>query len=148
MNMKKLQLLLAISLIVNSLSFIKCSTENNLDTDTTKLDRLSFSHSTKGWELYSWPNGNTWNYSITEGTNRLKTYDEVTTNAAPVVGKDSLMMLLDKFPANEEIFWISEVWLDRIWGGNYGDLSLPDSNTIIEIENYCIHKELILSISD
>jgi hypothetical protein len=58
------------------------------------------------------------------------------------------MMLLDEFPAKEEIFWISEGWLERIWGGNYGNLSLPDSNTIIEIENYCIRKDLILSIID
>jgi len=145
--MKKLQFFFAISLIVSSFCFIKCSRENNHDTDPAKVDKFSILHSMKGWELYSWPDGNGWNYSILTGTNRLKTYSEVTTNNIVIVGKESLMMLLDKFPANEEIFWISEGWLDRTWGGNYENLSLPDSNTIIEIEDYCIRKGLVLTVN-
>jgi hypothetical protein len=54
--------------------------------------------------------------------------------------------LLNKLPSKEEIFWIGEGWLESIWGADYGNLSLPDIITILEIENYCSQKELILSI--
>jgi hypothetical protein len=96
--------------------------------------------------LYSWPNGNDWNYSILKGTNRLKTYNEVIKNKIIVLGIDSLKMLLDKFPKKEEIFWVGEGWLKRIWGTDYGNLSLPDSKIIDEIKNYCTQKELVLGI--
>ena len=83
--------------------------------NNSKLDTISFSHSMKGWELYSWPSESDWNYSILIGTNRNKTYQEVTTNKISVVGKDSLKILLDKFPANEQIFWIGKPSGDD-WG--------------------------------
>jgi hypothetical protein len=102
----------------------------------------------KGWELYSWPNGNDWNYSILIGTNRLKSYEEVTTNQIIVFGKDSLKLLIDKFPENEQLFWIGREWLERCWGSNYGDLSLPDENTINEIKEYCVQKKIVLGISN
>jgi hypothetical protein len=149
-KMKRLKIKITVLLILGSFSFINCSKEKNQEPDPVKLinlDTLSFSHSMKGWELYSWPNGNDWNYSILAGTNRLKTYDEVITNKIVVFGVDSLKMLLDKLPVNEEIFWISEGWLESIWGSGYGNLSLPDNNTINEIKNYCSQKELVLSIS-
>jgi hypothetical protein len=144
--MKKIQILIIVSLIVAYINFIKCSKENNADISLIKLDTLTFSHSMKGWELYSWPNGKNWNYSILIGTNRLKTFDEVTKNKIVVVGKDSLKMLLDKFPAKESIYWVDEEWLNVTWQDNYGNLSLPDINTINEIKNYCNQIELVLEV--
>jgi hypothetical protein len=128
---------------------MNCSKGKNQEPEPVKLinlDTVSFSHSMKGWELYSWPNGNDWNYSILPGTNRLKTYNEVIENKIIVLGKDSLKMLLDKFPKKEEIFWIGEGWLERIWGIDFGNLSLPESKIIDEITNYSNQKELILDI--
>jgi len=148
--MKRPQINIILLLMLAFISFINCSKEKNQEPEPVmliNLDTISFDHSMKGWELYSWPNGNDWNYSILTGTNRLKSYEEITGNKIIVCGKDSLKMLLDKFPVNEEIFWISEGWLDRIWGSNYGNLSLPDSNIIKEIKRYCIQKQLELSIS-
>lgn len=107
----------------------------------SKLDAISFLHSMKGWELYSWPNGNDWNYSILVGTNRAKTYSEVVTNKVAVIGKDSLKMLLDKFPASEEIFWTG-----KRSGDGWVNLSFPESKTVDEIKNYCIQKNLVLTV--
>lgn len=112
------------------------------------FDTVSFLPSMKGWELYSWPNGNDWNYSILGGTNRTKSYKEVTTNTFIVAGKDSLKMLLDKIPDNEFIFWAGTGWLENCWSGDYGNFSLPDSNTVNEIKEYCIQKKLNLTIND
>jgi hypothetical protein len=139
------------SLISSSFALIRCSKGNNNEIQPVDLinpDTIAFYHSMKGWELYSWPNGNNWNYSILVGTNRTKTYDEVTTNKIIVFGKDSLKMLLDKFPENEYIFWIGKGWLESCWNGNYGNLSLPDNKTINEIKEYCASKKLVLGITD
>ncbi len=146
--MKKAQTAFCISLIVASFLFTTCSKENNQGNNTSKLDTLTISHSMKGWELYSWPNGNDWNYSFLEGTNRVKTYKEVTENKIVFTGIDSLRMVLDKFPAKEYIFWIGRGWLSDIWHENYGNLSLPDSNTVNEIKSYCIKRDLILVVNE
>jgi len=149
--MKNLQILIIFSLILVSSTLIKCSKGNNNEmhpVDLINPDTISFYHSLKGWELYSWPNGNNWNYSILAGTNRTKSYNEVTTNKIVVFGLDSLKMLLDKFPEGEYIFWIGKEWLERCWESNYGDLSLPDNKTINELKEYCTDKKLVLGISD
>jgi len=149
--MKKINILLVVTLIITSISFIRCSNEIDREfvpVDDLDLDELSFTHSMKGWELYSWPNGNDWNYSILIGTNRLKTYDEVTTNKIIVFGKESLKMVLDKLPEGEYISWIGKEWLDNNWRTNYGSLSLPDNNTINEVKNHCVQKKLLLDVID
>lgn len=148
--MKNLQLLIIVTIIVTSFNFIKCSKETEQvrsPVNEINLDTLLFNHSMKGWELYSWPNGSDWNYSILVGTNRIKSYEEVTSNEITVFGMDSLKMLLDKFPENENIFWIGKGWLERCWGINYGNLTLPDNKTINEIKDYCMQKKLLLNIS-
>lgn len=109
--------------------------------NNSKLDNISFTHSMKGWELYSWPSESDWNYSILIGTNRNKTYQEVITNKISVVGKDSLKIMLDKFPANEEIVWI---WKPS--GDDWGNISLPDDPTINEIKDYCTQKKLVITV--
>ena len=112
------------------------------------LDTLTFPHSMKGWELYSWPRGDDWNYSILIGTDRLKSYEEVTTNDVIVTGKDSLKIVLDKFLKNELIIWIGRGWLERCWGDNIHDLTLPPQGTIDEIKEYCKNNYLTLEITD
>jgi len=86
--------------------------------------------------------------TILAGTNRVKTYEEVKSNRITVTGTDSLKMLLDRFPENEDIFWIGERWLKNCWHGFYGNLSLPAAETINEIRNYCLQKNLVLNISN
>lgn len=108
----------------------------------SKLDAITFAPSMKGWELYSWANGNDWKYSILMGTNRNKTYSEVIANEIAVTGKDSLKMLLDKFPAKEDIFWRGK------GTGEWANLSFPDQNIISEIKNYCQQKELNLQVME
>lgn len=138
-------------LLVVSVNFVHCSKEAQQQPSAVNkinLDSISFSHLMKGWELYSWPNGNDWNYSILLGTNRAKSYLEVTTNQLVVYGKDSLKMLLDKFPAGEYLFWAGKGWLGNSWSDNFGYLALPDNATKLEIENYCIQRKIVLSIAN
>jgi hypothetical protein len=130
---------------------ISCSKDNTQKADTynaSRIDTMVFLHSIKGWELYSWPQGNSWIYSIIIGTNRIKTYNEVTSNTIKVSGKDSLRLLLNKFPEDEYLLWIGEGWLSNCWNSNSGDLSLPPDDTLNEIKQYCIEKDLILLITE
>jgi hypothetical protein len=148
--MNNLRIIIIFSLIVTSFGFMKCSKEvirESTPVIKINLDSISFQHSMKGWELYSWPNGKDWNYSILIGTNRIKSYEEVTTNQIIVFGKDSLKMLLARIPENEYIFWVGKEWLGKSWGSNFGTLSLPDNKTVNEIKEYCIQKKLVLSVS-
>ena len=147
--MKNKWVFLNISLMVIFLSFTRCSKEHEPEMQPVtefSLDTISFEPSMKGWELYSWPNGNDLNFSILPGTNRLKSYTEVTGNRIVVLGIDSLKMLLDKIPEGEHIFWIGRQWLSRCWGSDYGNLCLPDSRTISEIQAYCDQKNLELVV--
>jgi hypothetical protein len=50
-------------------------------------------------------------------------------------------MIVHKFPAKEEI-----IWIDKRTGADWEILSLPDTQTIDEIKNYCTQKELILNV--
>jgi hypothetical protein len=82
------------------------------------------------------------------GTNVLKTYATVTQQPIRVTGTDSLKMLLSRLPAGEEVFWIGEGWLERIWTDGYYYLSLPDQTIIEDITTYCDQHGLILMISN
>jgi len=149
--MKKAAFAGVIILTVIMIFLFRCTSDQEADKNTSgriNIDTLTFAHSMKGWELYSWPVRDEWDYSILVGTNRIKSYDEVTNNKIIVTGKDSLKMVLNKFPENENIFWIGRGWLESCWGGNYGDLSLPDTVIINEIKAYCVQRKLVLYVSD
>ena len=66
------------------------------------------SASMKGYELYSWKIKGHWYYSLLPGTNRIKTYEEIT--ASDVVKRDAagLKSELQKLPKGEEVFWMSD----------------------------------------
>jgi hypothetical protein len=112
------------------------------------INSLAFEYAMKGWELYSWLNGDDWNYSILIGTNRLKSYEEVVNNEIVVTGKDLLKLVLDRFPAGETITWIGRGWLERCWDDDYKNLSLPPQEIIDEITQHCIEHSLILIVTD
>ena len=153
--MKTKQLIILLT-SVSLLLFIACTKDNKEEKSEPKsyLDTLKIPHEMKGYEMYSWPEGNDWYFSIIVGTNRIKTYEEVISNNATglhlitVTGLDSLKLVLAKFPEEEYITWIGEGWLQRCWGGNYGNLRLPPQNYIDEITQFCTQKKLNLQVTD
>ena len=107
---------------------------------------IHFDHSMKGWELYSWPNGNDWNFSVVVGTNILKSYIQVTEAPVAVTGIESLKKVLEHMPESEEIVWIGEGWLSQIWTDDYRDLMLPDEEVILAVNQFCQENGLLLTI--
>jgi len=140
----KATLFITILLVVGLISCKKSNNTINRE-NSSLLDTVTFSHSMKGWELYSWPTGNDWTYSILMGTNRGKSLEEVTANTIKVVGKDNLKILLTKFPPNENILWAGNGWLANTMG-DHSSLTLPDSDIVNEIKVFCIQKGLELIV--
>jgi len=64
--------------------------------------------SMKGYELYSWKLKGHWYYSLLPGTNRLKSYDEITAPGAVTRDAAGLRSALQKLPRGEEVFWMSD----------------------------------------
>lgn len=71
--------------------------------------------SMKGYELYSWQTDSGWVYTLTTGTNRNKSFEEITAPGnltdgdglikVTVVSIEDLMILLKRLPSGEEVFW-------------------------------------------
>ena len=121
------------------------------------LISLQINTSMKGWELYSWPQKeqgcNNWNYAILPSTNRLKSYNEVTSDTVllKVIGNEQLKLLLNKFPKNENIFWMGEKWLSQSWGLSnisYQNLKLPSSRATEAIKQHALMLQLNLTIDE
>jgi hypothetical protein len=93
--------------------------------------------SMKGYELYSWPVRGEWHFALVAGTNRIKTYDEISSPEVSVRGLDSLKAELDQLPSGEQVLWLT----DRV-----PNVRLPPSGMIDEISTYCGQRGITLEI--
>ncbi len=94
-------------------------------------------HSMKGYELYSWKTRGQWYFSLVIGTNRQKTYREVTSAKARVKGIAGLKRKLDLLSRGEEIFWSTHL-MRR--------MTLPPRDMINEVVDYCRERGLVLRV--
>src|SRR5262245_58053601 len=95
-----------------------------------------FGESMKGYELYSWQDGNQWKFSLLVGTNREKTLDEIKSAEVVLSSVDELQSKLEEIPANQYITWSSKE-----------SLSFQPNAIIQQIEQICKAKGLILTIA-
>lgn len=115
------------------------------------IDALTVKTSMKGWELYSWPEKNVWKFAFLTGTNRIKSLEEVTTEAGDmllirVTGIDSVKLVLNKFPPGESITMIGEGWLQNAWKEqSYGVLQLPSQSVVNEIKAFGNQKYITIN---
>jgi hypothetical protein len=121
--------------------------------DTQPTPTLSpLPHAMKGYELYSWPVGDDWHFTLMTGTNRLKTLEEITTGGdmvdpegwvkISVVGLTELKETLSRLPRGEQIFWVGG------WYLFFDKLVLPPQEIIQEVEAYCRQLGLELLVSE
>jgi hypothetical protein len=96
-----------------------------------------FPHSMKGYELYSWKTRGQWYFSLVTGTNRQKTYLEVTSAKARVKGIEGLKRKLDLLSRGEEISWSTHL-MRR--------MALPPRDIINEVVDYCRERGLVLRV--
>ena len=96
-------------------------------------------HSMKGYELYSWKVKGRWHYSIHAGTNRAKSYEEITSSGAERIGIEAIKEELKKLPKGEEVFWRSAAHpgVEKPRSKGSPILELPSRNRIKHIRAYC-----------
>jgi hypothetical protein len=121
-----LSLLLVIPL---ALLFSSCGT-------VAQPDATPLPESMKGYELYSWQEGNQWKFSILVGTNREKTLNEIKSTDTILPDVDALISTLEKVPSGQYVTWSSRE-----------TLSLPPDNIIKQVKQICKDEGLILNIA-
>ena len=103
---------------------------------TPQPDAIPLPESMKGYELYSWQEGNQWKFSILVGTNREKTLDEIKSTDTILPDVDALISTLEKVPSGQYVTWSSRE-----------TLSLPPENIIKQVKQICKDEGLILNIA-
>ena len=102
-------------------------------------------HQMKGYELYSWQSGNTWNFVLITGTDRTKTVEEITTGSdtttdswvkVSAVGTDGINSQLRRLPTGESVAWIGAETRQQ-WSAPAGPLALPPVTIVDAVTAVC-----------
>jgi hypothetical protein len=105
--------------------------------------------SMKGYELYSWKIKGHWYYSLLPGTNRSKSYEEIT--APSVVRRDAagLKAELQKLLRGEEVFWMSgaPAGANKSPTGQLLNVKHPSRNRIKGVKAICENLGIKLRLS-
>lgn len=120
-------------------------------TDLSEL-RLSF----KGYELYSWQDGEEWHFTLITGTNRTKTLDEiiaVDTGEAEtglvrihVIGVDAIKEVLGMLPEGESVFWLGGAQVDQTDHGGIV-FSFPSQSDIDAVTSFAVDAGLKMMVA-
>jgi hypothetical protein len=92
--------------------------------------------SMKGYELYSWQEGDQWRFSLLAGTNREKTIDEIKSPSAVLLDMYAVIAVLEKVPSGQYVTWSSRE-----------ALPFPPDSIIGQIEKACKDQGLIFNIA-
>ncbi|MHB8894263.1 MAG: hypothetical protein ACYC99_03675 [Candidatus Geothermincolia bacterium] len=93
------------------------------------------SGSMKGYELYSWSANGQWSFAVLPGTNRIKTFAEI--SGSGVQGVERIEMLLRGVPKGSPVIWTTR---------DIKGLAMPPKETIAAIKSYCAGKGINLSV--
>lgn len=134
-----------------------CAGQSAAPEEPTAAPLDPLPRSMKGYELYSWPTGEGWAFTLITGTNRNKTYEEVTTGEAQVErggwvkltveGVEALKAVLARLPEDTPVFWVgaaSPIMGEQAAGH---ELALPDAATLDEVEKHCRELGLDLHVA-
>ncbi len=121
------------------------------ETPVTLIDVLP--KSMKGYELYSWYEGEDWHFTLITGTNRNKTFEEITSTinivkgwvSVHIIGTEALKSVLSKIPEGEFVFWSAGIGLTDT-SEHAINLTIPDKSIIDEITGYAKYCGLDLNI--
>ncbi len=103
--------------------------------------------SMKGYELYSWPAEQDWNFALMVGTNRIKTLEEITSPQSTLHGVEALKTTLRALPAKEQVFWMGAHWLEQSQAAS-GSIAIPPSPIRDEITTFCSQLGIKLTVDD
>jgi hypothetical protein len=92
--------------------------------------------SMKGYELYSWQEGEQWYFSVLVGTNREKTLEEIQAPDVTLKDLDALKLALGKIQSGQYIGWSTREGLD-----------FPPDAMVREVQKICKDRGLELNIA-
>jgi len=141
-------------LFVIGIFFFNDCGNSDTPSDNKRIVENPLPHSMKGYELYSWSVDNLWYFTLITGTNRLKTYEEITTVEntednegwvkITVKNTAALKELLERLLSGENVLWIGDNRVSA--AGDNPDFSLPSQSIVQEIETYCMELGVELSV--
>ena len=121
---------------------------------TTDISVSPLPSSFKGYELYSWPVGDDWNFTLITGTNRTKTLVEITSQEIifeqdgwvkiTVLGIHELLLVLDRLPSSEQIFWLDGTRLEI--SQESSTITFPPEDVVEQVRQFSHQKGLDLQI--
>lgn len=143
-------------LCIAALVLIGCDPEHETSQPLATGPSVS-PHSMKGYELYSWQEGQEWHFTLITGTNRLKSYQEIVSAENVVTetgwaklsvqGTDDLGTVLNRLPEGETVTWKSGRGLEGI-GAPGRTLRLPGTQLIEEVNRYCRRSGVRLQVAN
>ena len=108
----------------------------------------------KGYELYSWSVGDDWYFTLITGTNRNKTLAEITSQESifeqdgrvkiTVLGIHELLLVLDRLPSSEQIFWLDGKRLDV--SEDISKIVIPPGDVVDQVLKHSSQRGLELEI--
>lgn len=115
----------------------------------------SLPKSMKGYELYSWQNGNDWNFTLITATNRSKAFDEIISSEnmltsdgfvkLSVTGINEIKKVIALLPEGEQIYWAGMDLTGQVPGGTIY-LTFPPQQVIDDLTAYCRQYKITLQI--
>lgn len=124
---------------------------------TSSAYPLPLPHSMKGYDLYSWKDGQEWYFTLITGTNRVKRYEEIVSIDSVVTGTgwvkrtghgtENLESMLSQLPEGESVTWIGDRWLERA-GAPVGKIRLPGPDVMDKIQSHCRRLAIQLQVTD
>ena len=126
-------------------------------TPMSTLDLAQFPNplpdSMKGYELVSWQTDETWYFTLVTGTNREKTFDELTQPDSQVTddgyvkitvaGVDQIKEVLARLPANSEVLWSGMDLAGQVPEGMLY-FTYPEAQVIEDLIAYCAQLNITL----
>lgn len=107
--------------------------------------------SLKGYELYSWQEGDDWHFTLVTGTNRNKTVAEILSREPLVTGDgwvhihatgvDELKGTLSRIPAGEFVMWFSQ-----FYGEGGESITLPPQDIVEDVASHAAQRGLDFNV--
>ena len=111
--------------------------DQNAGESAALAPEASPTRSMKGYELYSWQMQGQWTFALVVGTNRIKTYDEISAPEVHVQGLEALKRELDKLPRGEQVLWTAH---------RVPNTALPPDEIVDDIQAHCRQRGIQLEI--
>lgn len=103
----------------------------------------------KGYQLFTWHEKGHWHYSLLPGTNRERTYAEITAPATVIIGTSGFESELKRLPKGTEVLWQSDAppGIKRPAASDVISFKHPSRKRIERIKSVCDKLGIKLSLT-